>query len=108
MKNLIAIALAPIFLSLSPNKLKTIEYYKVNLNKEKIEFVWKNKKNKTFNSIGNVLKKDSSYTMVMNGGMYTTTQNETEIVINRDDYINESMTIISDYITLRKRVKKYE
>jgi len=75
MKNFITIALAPIFLSLSPNKLKTIEYYKVNLNKEKIEFVWKNKKNKIFSSIGNVLKKDSSYTMVMNGGMYTTTQN---------------------------------
>ena len=37
-----------------------------------------------------------------------TTQNESETVINRDDYINESMTIISDYITLRKRVKKNE
>ena len=35
-----------------------------------------------------------------------TTQEEN--VINRDDYINESMTIISDYITLRKRVKKHE
>ena len=37
-----------------------------------------------------------------------TTQDETENVINRDDYINESMTIISDYLTLRKRVKKHE
>ena len=37
-----------------------------------------------------------------------TTQNETENAINRDDYINESMTIISDYITLSKQVKKNE
>ena len=37
-----------------------------------------------------------------------TTQNEIKTVINRDDYINESMTIISDYINLRKRVKKDE
>ena len=37
-----------------------------------------------------------------------TTQDETENVINRDDYINESMTIISDYITSGERVKKYE
>ena len=37
-----------------------------------------------------------------------TTQNETETVINRDDYINESMTILTDYITLQKQAKKDE
>ena len=37
-----------------------------------------------------------------------TTQNETETVINRDDYIKESMTIISDYINLQEHVKKNE
>ena len=29
-----------------------------------------------------------------------TTQNETETVINRDDYIIESMAILTDYINL--------
>ena len=37
-----------------------------------------------------------------------TTQNETETVINRDDYINESMAILTDYITLQQQVKKDE
>ena len=37
-----------------------------------------------------------------------TTQNETETVINRDDYINESMAILTDYITLRQQAKKDE
>jgi hypothetical protein len=37
-----------------------------------------------------------------------TTQNETETVINRDDYINESMAILTDYITLQKQAKKDE
>ena len=35
-------------------------------------------------------------------------QNETETVINRDDYINESMEILSDYITLQNQAKKDE
>ena len=37
-----------------------------------------------------------------------TTQNETETVINRDDYINESMAILTDYITLQQQAKKDE
>ena len=37
-----------------------------------------------------------------------TAQDETENVINLDDYINESMTIISDYLTLRKQLKNHE
>ena len=37
-----------------------------------------------------------------------TTQNETETVINRDDYINESMAILTDYITLQQLAKKDE
>ena len=37
-----------------------------------------------------------------------TIQNENETVINRDDYINESMAIISDYITLQQQAKKDE
>ena len=37
-----------------------------------------------------------------------TTQNETETVINRDDYINESMAILTDYITLQQQAKKNE
>ena len=37
-----------------------------------------------------------------------TTQNETDTVINRDDYINESMAILSDYITLQNQAKKDE
>jgi len=37
-----------------------------------------------------------------------TTQNETETVINRDDYINESMAILTDYITLQQQTKKDE
>ena len=37
-----------------------------------------------------------------------TTENETETVINRDDYINESMAILTDYITLQQQVKKDE
>ena len=37
-----------------------------------------------------------------------TTQNETENVINRDDYINESMAILTDYITLQQQAKKDE
>ena len=36
------------------------------------------------------------------------TQNETETVINRDDYINESMAILTDYITLQKQAKTDE
>ena len=36
------------------------------------------------------------------------TQNETETVINRDNYINESMAILSDYITLKQLGKKDE
>ena len=34
-----------------------------------------------------------------------TTQNETETVINRDDYINESMSILTDYIILEQLAK---
>ena len=37
-----------------------------------------------------------------------TTQNETETVINRDDYINESMEILTDYINLEQQATKYE
>ena len=37
-----------------------------------------------------------------------TTQNETETIINRDYYINESMAILSDYITLQQQAKKDE
>ena len=37
-----------------------------------------------------------------------TTQYETETVINRDDYINESMAILTDYITLQQQTKKDE
>ena len=37
-----------------------------------------------------------------------TMQNGTETVINRDDYINESMAILSDYITLQQQAKKDE
>ena len=37
-----------------------------------------------------------------------TIQNENETVINRDDYINESMAILSDYITLQQQAKKDE
>ena len=37
-----------------------------------------------------------------------TTENETETVINRDDYINESMAILTDYITLQQQAKKDE
>ena len=37
-----------------------------------------------------------------------TMQNETETVINRDDYINESMAILTDYITLQQQAKKDE
>ena len=36
------------------------------------------------------------------------TQNETETVINRDDYIKESMAILTDYITLQQQAKKDE
>jgi len=35
-----------------------------------------------------------------------TSQNETETAINRDDYINESMAILTDYITLQQQAKK--
>ncbi len=37
-----------------------------------------------------------------------TPQNETENLINRDDYINESMAILSDYINLQKQSIKNE
>ena len=37
-----------------------------------------------------------------------TTQNETKTVINLDDYINESMAILTDYITLQQQANKYE
>ena len=37
-----------------------------------------------------------------------TIQNENETVINRDNYINESLAIISDYITLQQQAKKDE
>ena len=37
-----------------------------------------------------------------------TTQIETETLINRDDYINESMAILTDYITLQQQAKKDE
>ncbi|MBG55581.1 MAG: tail-specific protease [Deltaproteobacteria bacterium] len=37
-----------------------------------------------------------------------TTQNETDNVINQDDYINESMAILSDYINLQKLSIKNE
>ena len=37
-----------------------------------------------------------------------TTQNETETVINRDDYIKESMAILTDYITLQQQANKDE
>ena len=37
-----------------------------------------------------------------------TRQNETETVIDRDDYINESMAILTDYITLQQQAKKDE
>ena len=37
-----------------------------------------------------------------------TIQTEKETAINRDDYINESMAILSDYITLQKQAKKDE
>ena len=35
-----------------------------------------------------------------------TMQNENDIVINRDDYINESMAILTDYITLQQQAIK--
>ena len=37
-----------------------------------------------------------------------TIQNKNETVINRDNYINESLAIISDYITLQQQAKKDE
>ena len=38
----------------------------------------------------------------------STIQDETENVINRDDYINESMAILTDYITIQQQAKKDE
>jgi len=37
-----------------------------------------------------------------------TSQNETENIIIRDEYINEGMAILSDFITLQKQAKKNE
>ena len=37
-----------------------------------------------------------------------TTLNKAKNVINRDDYINESMSILTDYITLEQLAKQDE
>jgi uncharacterized protein YigE (DUF2233 family) len=72
MKILIAMGLIPLFLGLAPNPKNSVVYYKVDSQKERISLVWKNKENKLLKSISNVLKNDSSYTMIMNAGMYKT------------------------------------
>lgn len=73
-KTLLLFIIAVLSLSVAPSQDINVTSYEVDLKKEKVKLVWKNPKNQIYSSLGNVLKSNPSYTLIMNAGMYTTTQ----------------------------------
>ncbi len=68
----------------NPKPEKTnISFYEVDLQKEKVELVWKNSSDSIYGSIENVLQSDSDLNLVMNAGMYTAEQKPLGLYIEK-------------------------
>jgi len=77
-----------------------ISFYEVDLQKERVELVWKDSSDSIYGSIGNVLQSDSNLNLVMNAGMYTAEQKPLGLYIENGNVLksmNKTQTAYGNF-----------